>query len=711
MTDTFPRLFQINVPFLAVMALALIAGFAAWQQYRRHFAKDGAAAVILLTALRALVIFAVLLLIFEPVLKIISSDKQTAEIALYVDNSASMTENGLDSTRWERTKQLVRRIPGLAAADVRLKWYVFNQNVQAAAGDSIFPSSLATSFSALLAHINKHKSQKSIILSDGLNTDSELEPDAFRTDAGQIFSVGIGKKDDSGDIYIEDVLYRPLIYAGKVHKAIIRIRGSNLKENENKLVTLYAGQKRIGRKQVTITPDGALRDAEFTYTIKEPGIVRFKAELETLPDEINKRNNRSFFVQRVLKTRLQIALFAAQPGYEAKFLKLLLQNNPDFDVHYFVEKAPGKLFDNQRFDPASAYDLIIFADFPSRRTSQVLLEQIHSYLQRSSAGVLAFLGRHVSMARLQLFEQWLPFKQMPRPSGEAEANVSTLKDGHHPLLNVFDNYETTQRFWNTVPPVFVSSDGGQLKENALPLLETQIGSNKSALFIVYEQQGVRNGAFIGYGYWQWHFLLQRDALLKKGYERFLKQLVRWLSDRIARQTVIIQSAKTIAHPGERVEIKILLNDAAFRPVRDGEVTLEVTSAGQSFEIDTRGDSSGVFYAAFHPPQEGTFRLKAKGYRNGQFLGEANARLEVVPLNMEFLRLGLDAEFLKKIAGYNNGFYVSEQGIDSLKSVLTNENPIIKRERRFELWHAPWLLAVIIALLTVEWIIRKKIGLV
>ena len=711
MTETFPRLFQINIPFLVILALFLLAGLAAWWQYRQRFATDGLAVILLLTVLRSLVIFAVLLFIFAPVLKIISPHKQTAEIALYVDNSASMTENRLDSTRWERTKKIIRRIPQLTGKNVRLNWFVFNQSVKAVVPDSIFPSSLGTSYSALLGYINKNKKNKSIILSDGLDTDTELELDVFRTDIGQVFTIGIGKKDDSGDIYIEDVVYRPLIYAGKAQKVKIRVRGSYLKENQNKVITLYAGQKRIGRKQVTISADGSLQEVGFAYTIKEPGMVRFKAELETLPNEINKRNNRSFFVQRVLKTRLQIALFAAHPGYESKFLRLLIQNNPDFDVHYFVEKAPGRFFNNQHFDPGMTYDLIIFVDFPGQRTSQALLEQIHSYLQRGSSGLLTFLGRRIRMDRLQLFEQWLPFKKMPRAGRDIEATVIPLKEQNHPLLNVFDSFETTQRFWNMVPPVFVSLQGYQLKEKAEPLLETQIENRQNALFVLYERHGTRNGVFIGEGYWQWHFLLQRDALLKKGYDRFLTQLIRWLSDRIGKQTVVIQIGKSVAHPGEKIEMKIILNDAAFQPVSDGDVTLEVRSGGQSFEIETRRDSSGVFHAEFQPPQEGRFRINAKGYRNGQFLGEAKAQLEVVPLNKEFLRLGQDTRFLKKIAGYNNGFYISERGIDSLKSVLVNENPVINKEKRFELWYSPWFFIVILLLLTTEWVIRKKIGLV
>jgi len=711
MVDTFPQIFQINIPFLVILGLALLAGLLAWWQYRYRFAINGLASALLLAGLRALVWFAVLLLLFAPVLRIISPKKHTAHIAVYVDNSASMWQNRLDSTRWQRTEQIVRRLPQLSAEDVRLDWFVFNRNVRAVSPDSIAPAGTATSFTAVFNHIRKNKIRKALVLSDGINTDSELEMGVFSLDAGQVYSVGIGKGQGGGDIFIEDVIFRPVVYAGKPQTVEIRLRGRDLKEDQKKLVTLYAGQKRLGRKLARIGSDGALQSLEFTCTLTEPGMIRFKAEVEPLPGEANTVNNRRFFVQRVLKTRLQIALFSSRPAYEAKFLRLLLMQNQDFDLHYFVEKSPGSFFYNRRFDPAADYDCMIFSDFPGKRTSQTLLEQLRASLRQSSAGLLVFAGSQTDAGRLQAFEPRLPFERALQSVGENEVLVDAVDESAHALLNVFDDAESTRRFWNTLPPVFVSSQTGSLKPGALALLQTKNKPEARPIAWLYERKGARSAVFLGEGYWRWHFLLQRDSGLADGYARFLQRLVRWLSDRSGNKPVVVRTAKTVTHPGEAVELKIFLNDAAMLPVRDGEITIQVRSDGQTFELETEADTSGVFYSRFLPPSEGTYKVTVKGYRGGQFLGRAETQIEVVPFNREFLRLGQDSLFLKKIAGNNNGFYVSENGLDSLKYVLLNDNPVIREERRFELRYAPWLLAFILTALTAEWIIRKKTGLV
>ena len=711
MSDTLPQFFRLNIPFLVVLGLALIAGLAAWWQYRYRFSTEGTAVTVALIALRALVVFAVLLLLFAPVLTIFSVKKQTARIAVYVDNSASMSQNRLDSTRWERTERIIQNLPRQTPDDVRLSWFTFNQSVQAVRPDSVVPSSGGTSFGALLQHIRKNKFPKAIILSDGLNTDTELGLDAFTLESARVFTVGIGRGQGGRDIFIADVIRRPAVYASQEQKVEVRVRATGLKSARESVVTLYMGGKRIGRRQVNMGADGALQNLIFTYTPEKPGMIRFAAQVDTLSGEINTINNRVHFVQKVLKNRLRIALFASAPGYESKFIRLLLQAYPDMNLQTFVEKSPGVFYSGHRFDPRTEYDLIIFVDFPGRRTPQALLEQIRAYLGRGSAGLLVFMGRQTLPERLSIYEPWLPFKTLPRTGRSGQLNVVPPPEQSHPLLNVFDDIQTTDRFWNTVPPVFVSLSGGKAKEKTISLLSGRRAAKQQSLILLYEEKGLRNALFMGEGYWRWHFLLQRDNELRTGYGRFLHGLVRWLGDRTGNKPVVLQAAKQTVHPGEAVELKIFLNDAAFHPIRDGEVTLQVTAQDQSFEIEARRDSSGVFLSRFVPVHDGAYKITAKGYRQGQFLGQSEVQLEVVPLNREFLRLDLDRDFLQKLAAYNNGFYISENGIDSLQSVLVNENPLVREEQRFDLWYAPWLLAFILIVLTSEWIIRKKTGLV
>jgi hypothetical protein len=69
------------------------------------------------------------------------------------------------------------------------------------------------------------------------------------------------------------------------------------------------------------------------------------------------------------------------------------------------------------------------------------------------------------------------------------------------------------------------------------------------------------------------------------------------------------------------------------------------------------------------------------------------------------------EFLKKLAKMGNGLYFNASDIDSLASALIEPDKRVLNERIIDIWYHPVLLALIIFLITIEWILRKRQGLV
>jgi len=59
----------------------------------------------------------------------------------------------------------------------------------------------------------------------------------------------------------------------------------------------------------------------------------------------------------------------------------------------------------------------------------------------------------------------------------------------------------------------------------------------------------------------------------------------------------------------------------------------------------------------------------------------------------------------------NGFYVNASTIDSLKSALIEPDKVILKDHIIDIWYHPVLLTIIIVLISAEWIIRKRLGLV
>jgi hypothetical protein len=241
------------------------------------------------------------------------------------------------------------------------------------------------------------------------------------------------------------------------------------------------------------------------------------------------------------------------------------------------------------------------------------------------------------------------------------------------------------------------------------------------------------------------------------YKKFWRNVVYWLTENssIGRRRLLAESDKRLYSPGEPVVINARTFDENAAPTLDYRVTatVEPVSAG-----DVTSDDSPLRRPAGNPPQPtaGTdaprgpllpwgeeFSLARlateKSYKTTLPIVEAKAFPPGTPA-MRGLRIELtayegstqvdstaldvqvlddpteqqnplpDHELLRKIAGWSGGKVLS--GPSDLSATL-GKIPIAvgpPEIRRTPAWSRWWLLLVLIALLTVEWVWRRWLGL-
>ena len=194
-------------------------------------------------------------------------------------------------------------------------------------------------------------------------------------------------------------------------------------------------------------------------------------------------------------------------------------------------------------------------------------------------------------------------------------------------------------------------------------------------------------------------------------QSFLINLLRWANDRAKLKPVILKSEKNVVNLGEPVQLTGYIYDAAFQPVKDGDLIVNANWNQQEFSIEAVNDSTGNYLIEFVPPGEGKYTIKAKGFREGIELGNDQMEIEVIPIEKEFIHIDQNVDFLQKLAGMGNGFYVDASQIDSLASALNEPDRVILKDRVIDIWYHPVLLTLISLLISVEWILRKRLGLV
>ena len=116
-----------------------------------------------------------------------------------------------------------------------------------------------------------------------------------------------------------------------------------------------------------------------------------------------------------------------------------------------------------------------------------------------------------------------------------------------------------------------------------------------------------------------------------------------------------------------------------------------------------------------PRPAGAYTFTAEAVRGGARLGDDRGTFGVGRLAAEFREPGADEAALRQVALRSGGELV---GLDTLGAFVRGlrargalaERPFTRRDATPVLG-LPWLLALIVGLLTAEWVVRKRSGLV
>jgi hypothetical protein len=415
----------------------------------------------------------------------------------------------------------------------------------------------------------------------------------------------------------------------------------------------------------------------------------------------------------VLQNKLRIGILSGAPSFESKFIGLMLEEEADYIVQSFTENSKGTFIGRNNLRFLDSLDVMILEGFPGAFTRNETLVRIQEQLRRVRPGTIVFLNDRTDWNKFRRMGDLLPFS-MPRQILPVEGNlrIDILRQPSiHPVLQVFENQENTELFWSKIPPLAGVIQWPETGVHARTLAEAKQRRVAEPVITLYDQQGSKAAVFNGTPFWRWHFSLQNDPAIAQGYGNLLSNVVKWIARSADIKPLTLKSNRNVVNLGENVTISANLLDAQNSPVKDGTVTMDVEWNDQNFQLEVLSDSSGTYRAEFWPPGAGSFRIRAVGSRQGMQLGEDQLSVEVIPFDKEFVRIGQNTEFLKRLAERYNGVFVKHDMLDPLSGLVEQNVRTVREEKEVEIWYRPFMLILILLLITIEWILRKRSGLV
>ena len=207
--------------------------------------------------------------------------------------------------------------------------------------------------------------------------------------------------------------------------------------------------------------------------------------------------------------------------------------------------------------------------------------------------------------------------------------------------------------------------------------------------------------------WRWGM---RDPESRADMEKAWRQLVRSLVVDVPDRVELLSNVES-AGSHDLVKLQTRVKDKAFRGMEDALVKLIVTEpdgAKNTLVAEPSSAEAGLFDAPLHASRGGAYRIKAEVKDSeGKAVGESETGIALNPLADELKSLVVNRDVLEKIAKWSGGKVIAVGELPALVKTLPDIKLPIMETRSDPLWHSPWLLLLLVAMLGIEWALRRR----
>ena len=709
--------FTVSPVVLAVSAVA--AGALAWWSYGRSTPAVSGPRRVGLAALRFAALFLVLLLLVDPVWRRITRTGEPPLLAVLVDDSESLRLGPDGATPADRVRTALDGLP----ADAALRFYRFSSDATPSGaelpGDSLTFAGERTDVAAALSRVEADFAGRNlrgvVLVSDGRVTDGRNPAYLAERFPVPIHTAVAGDSISSRDVRLERAVTNDVARVGSPLPIQAGLRATGY-EGQTTAVTVSSGGTVLARQTVAVPADGAEAVVDLSITPTAPGVRRYTIAVAPLPAEATTRNNSRTVTIRVLDDDRRVLLVAAGPSPDLAALRAVLDADDSIDLTVRTQRSPGQFYEGALPDALGRFDLLLLAGYPGAAAdpgqSQRLAEAVAGGLP-----VVFVQTSATDLSRLSAaFGDVLPVAAAQVRGGAVEAALAPTAAGEaHPVL---DGLGVAPARLGALPPLAVSPTRWALQPGARVLATVRRGTaTLDVPMLALRQNGaVRSAALLGAGSWRWRTLPDDLDNLRGVYGTLVDRLVRWTTATRDRRPVRVRPDRALFGERDRVTFTGQVYGESLAPVDDARLELSVRAPGGAVERATmRPLGNGRYVADLGVRPPGAYTFTAEAARGGQRLGDDRGTFGVGRLAAEFREPGADPALMRQVATRSGGSVVALDTlgafVDGLRqSGALADRPLV-REEETPLLTLSWLLAVALGLLTIEWVWRKRIGMV
>lgn len=695
--------------------------------YRRTTPEISPRRRALLTVLRALGLSLLVLVLFEPVLRLVRSSSETPSVLVLVDasSSAALKDRGRD--RRADVLRTLQRIEDRLGD--RGKLAVFDGEPQDWPTDWTFDS---IAFNGQRTDIGRairwagnraltDGSGAILVVSDG-NTNTGNSP-VFEADrcGVPVYSVGIGDTTRPKDIALSALAVQPVATIGVTVPLSVTVASDGF-QGKSLRVEAFDGEKVVATTELAL-PSGRVRaTVSLDWTPQVEGLRSIGIRAVPLEGEFTKSNNRVMQQVNVRRQKRTITLIAGAPSADVRFVIDAIRADPTVALVTHVMKPGGGFYEGE-IQPSvlSESEAIVTVGFPIAGTPQSVLGMVVKAV-RGGASLMWIGGATVDVMLLRSMEDVLPFSVVSARPRELMATVEVSEARvSEPVMRLQGEGGDTRR-WLELPPIFRTETFVRLAPETRVLATIRVNnvSIDEPLIMQRDMGNARSLALLGHGIHRWK-LLGKGPLEARGQGdgidvlgRFLGNSIQWLSVRENDKRVRIRATREHYAAGEVVEIVGTVRDDAEAAVDEATVTVRIRGGGVDRTEQLSGLYGGRYATSIGALPAGVYSTEGRAERNGVLIGADVSRFHVGDLDLEALATTVDTLALSAMALRTGASWALSDNVDAVLDAILRDPrlvPVAKtRTSEVALWSNIWLLGIAILLFSIEWFVRKRNGL-
>ena len=725
---------------LALLAVLPIA----WFTYRFEGKSVRESTKRKLLALRIVWLVLVCFLLTGPTLVVSGWVPLQNRLAVMLDTSKSMSIKDGNETRFDKLSKVVQS--GLMKklekkTGIYPDVFAFAENVTPISPAEIEKfnlkadgnqTAISSGIKNVVSHLGEGNLLGVIMVTDGVNTIGDNPQNVLSSMRTPVYFVAPGR----GGSVTDYALFIPKPPAFGYLNSSLRVRGevsARITGNDEVKETLEIKITKDGEPfeniPVEVMGNGTRVPFSFNIPCKEEGSFKFEVEIPTVKDELTEENNKTAFLLKVVRERLNVLALSGAPNWDMKFITNALAGDPNASLTHWAKVMDDRWVCSKDFELKNGTSEPKF-DEEIKEADIVILSGIpHSYIKKYESDLIKRLES--GKLGLLIMPSWKSLTQLGYKGTEL-ANILPVTigdetwrgtsgnmllpslDTSYSFLNLADDPIENSTLMSTLPKFDGIYEYESVKQGAEVLLTSTVMGSKTKLpFMLRTRAGLGNIIMINGGpLWPIGLRLANSERGFGVYAGMIINMLKWLVNRREDAQVSIELANSRGYVGTSTVVKVWVSDNRHNLMQNARVILNISGEkGENYNlVCVETSEAGCYESAFIPAARGLHTIEAKASYQGKELGSSKTELLVETPTAEFDNPVIKTDVMEAIAKETGGLMVYDDEVDKLIASL-NSVPGKKLESKSIDLRDCWLLLILIILLPcLEWYFRRTGGL-